>query len=214
MEINSDDESKYGISYKYNINFYGNSYSLAYGYNYGHGLGSGYGYGYNAGRAYGGGSGYGIGHSDGYGYGYGRNGRYAEDVSTGFEYGSGYGYNDGDQELIINSYGIDLTQFPAQYIDPIIALKETNVRFRAELIQAIGIIKIITKLGAKTIEKQKNYELLNFNADDEKKFRPYLKMYNPSIDVWHIEGVHPSCTTIEKALIWRNQSKEKPQIIT
>jgi hypothetical protein len=44
--------------------------------------------------------------------------------------------------------------------------------------------------------------------------RPYLKMINPSIGTYHIEGVHPECKTVKEALIWRNQSEETPAVLT
>jgi len=48
------------------------------------------------------------------------------------------------------------------------------------------------------------------------RYRPYLKMLNPSISTWHIEGIHPDCKTIEQALAWRNgeDKYEKPEILT
>jgi hypothetical protein len=41
-------------------------------------------------------------------------------------------------------------------------------------------------------------------------------MLNPSIGAIHIEGVHPSCRTVEQALSWRNGLKqyEEPQELT
>jgi len=41
-------------------------------------------------------------------------------------------------------------------------------------------------------------------------------MKNPSIDALHIEGVHPDCNTVEKALAWRNGTKIyiKPEVLT
>jgi hypothetical protein len=32
----------------------------------------------------------------------------------------------------------------------------------------------------------------------------YLKMVNPSIGTFHVEGVDPQCATVEQALNWRN----------
>ncbi len=34
--------------------------------------------------------------------------------------------------------------------------------------------------------------------------RPYLKMLNPSIGVWHVEGVAPAVRTVQEALNFRN----------
>ena len=44
--------------------------------------------------------------------------------------------------------------------------------------------------------------------------RPYLKMTNPSIGVFHVEGVHPDCTTVDQALEFRNGTKVKPTVLT
>ena len=82
-----------------------------------------------------------------------------------------------------------------------------------EIVKTIGITKVIKDLDAKLIDKQGNYELLNLNLRDG-CYRPYLKMLNPSIGVWHIEGVHPDCETVEQALNWRNGTNEKPIVLT
>ena len=103
----------------------------------------------------------------------------------------------------------------ANKLDCNLVLKEKNAEVRREIVRKIGIERAINQLGAKSIEKTDVYELLNFDCIDG-HFRPYLKMFNPSIETWHIEGVHPDCDTIEKALAWRdNENKyEKPQILT
>jgi len=43
-----------------------------------------------------------------------------------------------------------------------------------------------------------------------------LQMVNPSIDAIHVEGVHPDCNTIDKALAWRNGDEvySEPAILT
>lgn len=48
------------------------------------------------------------------------------------------------------------------------------------------------------------YELITIDIGDD-RFRPYLRMKNPSTGDLHIEGVHPDCKTVEDALAWRNQ---------
>jgi len=83
-------------------------------------------------------------------------------------------------------------------------IKETNVEIRREIVKKLGSSLLCERLKAKCIDKIGNYELLNLNINTE-IFRPYLKMINPSTGTIHIEGVHPSCNTVEKALNWRNK---------
>ena len=75
-----------------------------------------------------------------------------------------------------------------------------------------GTISVID-LGAKVADRQGDYELLLLDLGD-KRNRPYLKMLNPSIGTWHVEGVHPDCATVEQALNWRNQTDVKPEVLT
>jgi hypothetical protein len=51
---------------------------------------------------------------------------------------------------------------------------------------------------------------------DDRGERPHLKMKNPSMDLWHIEGVHPDCKTVKEALAWRNGTKTfiEPKALT
>lgn len=45
--------------------------------------------------------------------------------------------------------------------------------------------------------------------------RRYLKMRNPSVGVWHLEAVHPSCATVQQAKNYRAGGQEwKPSIVT
>lgn len=53
------------------------------------------------------------------------------------------------------------------------------------------------------VDQDGDYELLWLGLEDGRT-RPYLKMKNPSIGVYHIEGVHPTCRTVRQALNWRN----------
>ncbi|MCY3018341.1 MAG: hypothetical protein NTW87_04815 [Planctomycetota bacterium] len=48
----------------------------------------------------------------------------------------------------------------------------------------------------------------------DRRMRPYLKMLNPSIGTWHVEGVTPSCTTVLEALAWRNGTDQPPAKLT
>jgi hypothetical protein len=131
------------------------------------------------------GSGYGSGSGDGRGSGYGD--------------GSGYGY-------ILNY--INIFKWSSHQI-----LTVENAELRKEMIKTVDIAILLRDLNAKTIDKQGNYELVNLSLNDG-RYRPYLKMLNPSVRCWHIEGVHPNCKTIKEALVWRNQTDEEPVELT
>ena len=120
-----------------------------------------------------------------------------------------------DGYCIWNLNGVNVTKeivmTPAVKLDPNLVLKEQNAEVRREIVRKIGINRVIEKLGATVVESWKDasgrqYELINFSILN--RDRPYLKMKNPSVDTWHIEGVHPECNTIEKALAWRNHQWE------
>jgi len=87
---------------------------------------------------------------------------------------------------------------PAKFL-----LKEQNAEVRREIVRKIGIERICKDLGAECIDKKGDYELLMLDLQDGRA-RPYLKMKNPSIGVYHIEGVEPKIRTVNEALAWRN----------
>ena len=98
-------------------------------------------------------------------------------------------------------------------IDSKLLLKEADAEVRREIVRKIGIEKICYDLSAKVIDGQADYELLLLDLGDGRR-RPYLKMKNPSIGVFHIEGVHPDCQTVEQALNFRNKTVDRPSILT
>jgi hypothetical protein len=81
--------------------------------------------------------------------------------------------------------------------------KESNAQIRQVMVERVGIERVCQLFNAQSIDKHGTYELLVLDLGDGRK-RPYLKMLNPSIGVWHVEGVHPSCDTVRKALNFRN----------
>ena len=105
---------------------------------------------------------------------------------------------------------------PAQEIDPHKFLLEKNVEVRREIIRKVGIERLIATLGAEKIDEEDDmYELLRFEVTPDGKKGTYLKMKNPSIGVFHIEGVPNDCYTVEDALTWRNGGiKIRPDILT
>ena len=126
-------------------------------------------------------------------------------------------YPDGFSVWALNGVRVPqiIAETPTEKLDAKLLLKEQNAEVRREIVRKIGIERICQKLNAKMIDKTDDgmYELLMLDLGDGRS-RPYLKMRNPSIGVYHIEGVEPGINTVEKALNWRNQSPEKPLALT
>lgn len=139
------------------------------------------------------------------------------------ETGPAIKYNDGFCVYALNGVRVtkELVETPWDALDPNIMLKERNAEVRREIVRKIGIERVIEKLGAEVIDKDKKqvagveheYELLLFDIGNDNKC-PYLKMINPSIGTYHIEGVHPDCKTVSDALAWRNGTKDMPSQLT
>ena len=132
------------------------------------------------------------------------------------EIGPSISYEDGFSIYSLNGVRVtkEIVETPANKLNCNLILKEKNSEIRRELVRKIGIERICKDLKAKCIDRKDNYELLNLDLG-ENNLKPYLKMINPSLKVYHIEGVHPDCNTVEKALIWRNNNiKEQPLILT
>lgn len=117
-------------------------------------------------------------------------------------------------------WSLNGVRMPSEYVttpwnklDPNLILKENNAEIRRELVRKIGIERIVDKLDAKIIDKEGEYELLTLNLGDN-RVRPYLKMKNPSIGVYHIEGIRPGVKTVKEALEFRNGTKEKPDFLS
>ena len=71
------------------------------------------------------------------------------------------------------------------------------------MVERIGIERVCQMFKAQCLDKRGEYELLALDLGDG-RIRPYLKMLNPSIGVWHVEGVAPNITTVQAALNFRN----------
>ena len=126
-------------------------------------------------------------------------------------------YPDGFSIWALNGVRVPqiVAETKAEDLDAKLILKEKNAEVRREIVRKIGVERVCQKLGAKILDKShdKVYELLNIDLGDGRS-RPYLKMRNPSIGVYHLEGVPAEIKSVEQALNWRNQSDEKPLILT
>lgn len=129
--------------------------------------------------------------------------------------GMAIAWRDGYGEYYLNGVSVDenVVMTPIDKLDSKLILKETNAEVRREIVRKIGAEKLCKDLNAKIIDMKENYELLGIDIGDN-RIRPYLKMVNPSIGTYHIEGVHPDCKTVDMALEWRNKTKEIPVILT
>jgi len=96
-----------------------------------------------------------------------------------------------------------LAREPSETIDPRKLTSLDNAEVRREFVRKIGIDRICYKLGAKVADKLGSYELLRL-AVGEGRTWTYLKMLNPSIGTWHVEGVPNEINTVQEALNWRN----------
>ena len=132
---------------------------------------------------------------------------------------------------------------PGEQLDPRLILTEQNAEVRREIVRKIGIERVCEKLNAEVVDKQTltvrnwadkpgflpkiirlllghlkeptilHYELLMLDIGDGTK-RPYLKMRNPSIGTYVVEGVAPGITTVQRAIEFRNGSGSMPRSIT
>ena len=119
-------------------------------------------------------------------------------------------YSDGYGMYCLNGVRVPewLAETPAMEIDPKKVVEESNVEVRREILRKIGIERFVQKMGAETLDKKGNYELLDIEpAFNDGVSRLYLKMRNPSISTWHVEGVGSECKTVAEALHWRKPDK-------
>ena len=122
--------------------------------------------------------------------------------------GPALSYN-GDNEI----YALNGVSMPKEYvltaeenITAEMVMKETNVEIRRELLRKVGIERILNDLPHKVLDTVGNYELYSLDLSDELKNCKYLKMTNPSVGCFHLEGIEPSINTVEEALKWRNNN--------
>jgi hypothetical protein len=122
------------------------------------------------------------------------------ETGMAIEWPSGWGL------YFLNGVAVDdnIVTTPAEKLDPKLILTEKNAEVRREIVRKIGIERLVQKLGAKTLDKWEDYELLQIDKVEGMVNKPlYLKMKNPSIGTWHVEGVPPTIKTCQEALSWR-----------
>lgn len=107
---------------------------------------------------------------------------------------------------------------PAEKLVPSEILAETNVEIRRELIRKVGIERMMNVMPHKSLDVRGNYSLLSVKLSDEIEDARFLKMLNPSVGCWHMEGVAPECATVQQALNWRASGKRdeewQPEVLT
>lgn len=139
--------------------------------------------------------------------------------------GPSVAYRDGDSLWHLHGQMVPqwLAETPADQLDASKVLGIENVDQRREGIRKIGIARVESKLGAKTIDSdsiptdsvddsgEKNgekevheYELREFQLSGVQTKSRALKMLNPSLPgVFHFEGVPPWINTCREARAWR-----------
>ena len=126
-------------------------------------------------------------------------------------------YKDGFSVYALNGVRVskEIACTPSDELSASLIITETNTQIRAEIVKKIGINRIIKDLGSRTIDSWNDYELIELDLKDG-RFRPFLKMKNPSVDLIHIEGVPPEIKTVKRALAWRNGMSlfKNPDLLT
>jgi len=102
----------------------------------------------------------------------------------------------------------EIVETPAEQLDPNLILTEKNAEIRREIVRKIGVERICQKLQTKTRDKWNGYELLELPIPEMETKAVYLKMRNPSIGTYHLEGIPPEITTCQQALRWRTGGLE------
>jgi len=131
------------------------------------------------------------------------------------ERGPAIRYRDRHRIWVLNGVYVPswLVELPEERIDPLRLLEIRNRSVRREFVRKVGIDRVCYKLETRCVDREGNYELLLLDLGDRRQ-RPYLKMLNPSLGTWHVEGVSSVCTTVAEALAWRNGTSIPPAELT
>jgi hypothetical protein len=109
---------------------------------------------------------------------------------------------------------------PADKLDARKLISISNAEVRREFVKKVTIERVYKDLGGESIdfgppdEIGGPYELVLLDFGDGRK-REYLKMLNPSIGTWHLEGIQPGIKTVEEAKRWRRYGVvQDPAVLT
>jgi hypothetical protein len=135
--------------------------------------------------------------------------------------GTAVEYLDGFKLWALNGVRVPqwLAETPEERLDPAAFAKIENVEIRREFVRKIGIERLVSKLGAKAIDKDGDYEILEVDLKPPVGMAKYLRMKNPSLEgVFHLEGLPPAINTVRAALAFRNSIPEEefvpPEVLT
>ena len=114
-------------------------------------------------------------------------------------------WKDGKGSYFLNGVRVPrwLAESPAMEIDCKHFSRIANVEVRREFVRKVGIERLATQLGARTVDKQGDYEVVMIDLGGRIGEWPYLKMLNPSVGVWHLECLDSRCTTVQEAINFR-----------
>ena len=127
-------------------------------------------------------------------------------------------YRDGFKVWSLNGVRVPqyLAETPTEKLDLEFFKKEQNADVKAEFIKKYGVQRMLS-LGKKMDDahKSKNqwyvdseYELYNLGSIFNREKAVFLKMKNLTTGTYHVEGVDPSCNTVEEALKFRANNRE------
>ncbi len=122
-------------------------------------------------------------------------------------------YRDGWGVYALNGVRVPqwLAETSAEQLDCKQIVQLQNVEERREGVRKVGVERLVYKLGAKSLDKRGDYELLEMNLGLQRPAHA-LKMLNASVpELWHVEFVQHHCRTVEQALNFRNHLK--PELI-
>ena len=127
-------------------------------------------------------------------------------------------YNDGFKVWSLNGVKVPqyLAETPTEKLDLEFFKKEKNADVKAEFIKKYGVQRMLS-LGKKMDDSSKSrnswyvdseYELYNLGSIFNRERAVFLKMKNLTTGTYHVEGVDPSCNTVNEALEYRAKNRK------